>query len=77
MHIESDTTTSPGRDSLSSAEKVMLTDIDAPNSYNISDGGEGGVASFARGGTAVRLEVAEKARVRSSRKLPGAETDLL
>jgi hypothetical protein len=39
--------------------KVSLTDIDAPNSYKISGEGEGGVAGFARGGAAVRLEPAE------------------
>lgn len=39
--------------------KVSLTDIDAPNSYKIGGEGEGGVAGFARGGAAVRLEPAE------------------
>jgi len=39
--------------------KVNLTDIDAPNSYRISGEGEGGVAGFAKGGAAVRLEPAE------------------
>lgn len=40
--------------------KVSLTDIDAPNSYKISGEGEGGVAGFARGAAAVRLEEAEQ-----------------
>lgn len=40
--------------------KVSLTDIDAPNSYKISGEGEGGVAGFAKGGAAVRLEEAEE-----------------
>ena len=40
--------------------KVILTDIDAPNSYKISGEGEGGVAGFAKGGAVVRLEDAEE-----------------
>ncbi|GAA3841030.1 carbon monoxide dehydrogenase subunit G [[Pseudomonas] carboxydohydrogena] len=36
--------------------KVMLTDIDAPNSYRITGEGAGGVAGFAKGGANVRLE---------------------
>jgi len=36
--------------------KVVLSDIDAPNSYKISGEGEGGVAGFAKGGAVVRLE---------------------
>nr|PZN86904.1 MAG: carbon monoxide dehydrogenase [Pseudomonadota bacterium] len=39
--------------------KVSLSDIDAPNSYKISGEGEGGVAGFAKGGAAVRLEPTE------------------
>lgn len=39
--------------------KVSLSDIDAPNSYRIYGEGEGGVAGFAKGGAAVRLEDAE------------------
>lgn len=39
--------------------KVNLTEIDAPNSYKISGEGEGGVAGFAKGGAAVRLEQAD------------------
>ncbi len=39
--------------------KVSLTEIDAPNSYKITGAGEGGVAGFAKGGAAVRLEDAE------------------
>jgi len=36
--------------------KVMLSDIDAPNSYRITGEGTGGVAGFAKGGANVRLE---------------------
>lgn len=36
--------------------KVLLSDIDPPNSYRISGEGSGGVAGFAKGGAAVRLE---------------------
>lgn len=36
--------------------KVMLTDIDAPNSYRIIGEGAGGVAGSAKGGAKVRLE---------------------
>src|SRR5258706_3623659 len=39
--------------------KVSLTEIDAPNSYKITGAGEGGVAGFAKGGAAVRLEDAD------------------
>lgn len=36
--------------------KVQLTDMDPPNGYRISGEGEGGVAGFAKGGAAVKLE---------------------
>src|SRR6201991_515875 len=36
--------------------KVTLSEIDAPNSYRITGEGSGGVAGFAKGGAAVRLE---------------------
>jgi carbon monoxide dehydrogenase subunit G len=36
--------------------KVTLSEIDAPNSYRIAGEGSGGVAGFAKGGAAVRLE---------------------
>ncbi len=36
--------------------KVILSDLDPPNSYRISGEGSGGVAGFAKGGAAVRLE---------------------
>ena len=36
--------------------KVTLSDLDPPNSYRISGEGSGGVAGFAKGGAAVRLE---------------------
>jgi len=36
--------------------KVKLSDLDPPNSYRISGEGSGGVAGFAKGGAAVRLE---------------------
>jgi carbon monoxide dehydrogenase subunit G len=36
--------------------KVTLSDLDPPNSYRISGDGSGGVAGFAKGGAAVRLE---------------------
>jgi carbon monoxide dehydrogenase subunit G len=36
--------------------KVMLSDLDPPNSYRISGEGSGGVAGFAKGGATVRLE---------------------
>jgi carbon monoxide dehydrogenase subunit G len=39
--------------------KITLSDIDAPNSYRIRGEGEGGVAGFAKGGAAVRLEDAD------------------
>ncbi|HYZ61167.1 MAG TPA: carbon monoxide dehydrogenase subunit G, partial [Acetobacteraceae bacterium] len=35
--------------------KVLLSDIDPPNSYRISGEGQGGVAGFAKGGADVRL----------------------
>ncbi|WP_424630653.1 SRPBCC family protein [Bradyrhizobium sp. SYSU BS000235] len=35
---------------------VLLSEIDPPNSYRISGEGSGGVAGFAKGGAAVRLE---------------------
>ena len=34
---------------------VQLSDIDEPNSYTISGGGQGGIAGFAKGGAKVRL----------------------
>jgi carbon monoxide dehydrogenase subunit G len=42
--------------------KVTLSDLDPPNSYRITGEGSGGVAGFAKGGAAVRLE-AESADV--------------
>lgn len=36
--------------------KVTLSDLDPPNSYRISGEGSGGVAGFAKGAAAVRLE---------------------
>ncbi|HMM91630.1 SRPBCC family protein [Bradyrhizobium sp.] len=36
--------------------KVTLSELDPPNSYRISGEGSGGVAGFAKGGAAVRLE---------------------
>ncbi len=36
--------------------KVLLSEIDAPNSYRITGEGAGGVAGFAKGGANVRLE---------------------
>src|SRR4029077_1478675 len=36
--------------------KVTLSDLDPPNSYRITGEGAGGVAGFAKGGAAVRLE---------------------
>ena len=39
--------------------KVTLQDIDAPNGYKIVGEGEGGVAGFAKGGAAVKLEDVE------------------
>jgi carbon monoxide dehydrogenase subunit G len=39
--------------------KITLSDIDPPNSYRIRGEGEGGVAGFAKGGAAVRLEDAD------------------
>src|SRR5258707_7447834 len=36
--------------------KVTLSDLDPPNSYRISGEGSGGVAGFAKGGAAVRLD---------------------
>lgn len=39
--------------------KISLTDIDAPHSYRITGEGEGGIAGFAKGGAAVRLEDAD------------------
>jgi hypothetical protein len=36
--------------------KVTLSDLDPPNSYRITGEGSGGVAGFAKGGAAVRLE---------------------
>lgn len=35
--------------------KVTLSDIDAPNGYTITGEGQGGVAGFAKGGSAVAL----------------------
>lgn len=37
------------------AGKVLLSDLDPPNSYTISGEGQGGVAGFAKGGAAVHL----------------------
>jgi uncharacterized protein len=36
--------------------KVTLSDLDPPNAYRISGEGSGGIAGFAKGGAAVRLE---------------------
>jgi len=36
--------------------KVTLSELDPPNSYRITGEGSGGVAGFAKGGAAVRLE---------------------
>lgn len=38
--------------------KVTLSDLDAPNGYRITGEGSGGVAGFAKGGAAIRLEAA-------------------
>ncbi len=38
---------------------MTLQDIDAPNGYKIVGEGEGGVAGFAKGGAAVKLEDVE------------------
>src|ERR1700742_5040672 len=35
--------------------KVMLSDLDPPNSYRISGEGSGGIAGFAKGGALVTL----------------------
>jgi carbon monoxide dehydrogenase subunit G len=39
--------------------KVMLSDLDPPNSYRISGQGDGGIAGFAKGGANVRLSDAD------------------
>jgi hypothetical protein len=39
--------------------KVILSELDPPNSYRISGEGTGGVAGFAKGGASVRLEDAD------------------
>lgn len=39
--------------------KVVLGDLDPPNSYTISGEGQGGVAGFAKGGAKVQLQDAE------------------
>ena len=39
--------------------KVVLADIDAPNSYTIAGEGQGGVAGFAKGAAGVRLTDAD------------------
>lgn len=36
--------------------KVTLSDLDSPNGYKITGEGSGGVAGFAKGGAAIRLE---------------------
>jgi uncharacterized protein len=36
--------------------KVTLSDLDPPNGYKIAGEGSGGVAGFAKGGAAIRLE---------------------
>jgi carbon monoxide dehydrogenase subunit G len=36
--------------------KVTLSDLDPPNGYKITGEGSGGVAGFAKGGAAIRLE---------------------
>jgi uncharacterized protein len=36
--------------------RVMLSDIDPPNSYTIAGKGEGGITGFAEGGAKVRLD---------------------
>ncbi len=38
--------------------KVTLSDLDPPNGYKITGEGSGGVAGFAKGGAAIRLESA-------------------
>lgn len=38
--------------------KVTLSDLDPPNGYKITGEGNGGVAGFAKGGAAIRLEAA-------------------
>lgn len=38
--------------------KVTLSDIDPPNGYRITGEGSGGVAGFAKGGAAIKLEAA-------------------
>jgi carbon monoxide dehydrogenase subunit G len=37
-------------------QNLEISDLDPPNSYRISGEGSGGVAGFAKGGAAVRLE---------------------
>ena len=36
--------------------KLLLTNVDAPNSYELSFEGQGGMAGFAKGGSKVNLE---------------------
>lgn len=38
--------------------KVTLSDLDPPNGYRITGEGWGGIAGFAKGGAAIRLEAA-------------------
>lgn len=38
--------------------RVTLSDLDPPNGYRITGEGSGGVAGFAKGGAAIRLEAA-------------------
>ena len=38
--------------------KVTLSDLDPPNGYKITGEGSGGVAGFAKGGAAIKLETA-------------------
>ena len=45
--------------------KVTLSDIDAPNGYNISGEGQGGAAGFAKGGAQITLEPDGEATVLS------------
>jgi carbon monoxide dehydrogenase subunit G len=40
--------------------KVTLSDLDPPNGYKITGEGSGGVAGFAKGGAAIRLEAASE-----------------
>jgi hypothetical protein len=65
-----------GPDKARRIRKVMLSDLDPPNSYRISGEGEGGVAGFVKGGAKVSRRQGCHAIVMSKRRSAASSRSL-